>query len=125
MSFGIVPVAAQFVVSVVSWMVKSRVNAATAAQYAAAEFDYLKKASDGQLTEIAFAMARQFPQYHYWEWFRIMQDLRSYGGLQPPNVPAGPPALPPGEKDPDVKKDDTNVWMWAAAAVAVAIMISR
>ncbi len=124
MRFGFIPLALQFAASVASWMVKSRVNAATAAQYAAAEFDYLKKASDAQLTEISFEMARKFPDYPYWEWFRILEDLRKYGAFQPANGQAGPPALPPGEKPPGEKKDN-SVWIWAAAAVFVVIIISR
>lgn len=124
MNFGLIPLAAQFVVSVASWMVKSRVSAATAAQYAAAEFDYIKRASDAELTEIAFEMAKQFPEYPYWEWFRIMQDLRKYGAFEPgpKQAPSQPPA--PGEKPPDEKKDNT-VWIWAAAGVVVLVLLTR
>ena len=131
MNLGFVPLALQFAVTVASWMLKSRVNAATAAQYAAAEFDYFKRVSDGELTAIAFEMAGKFPEYPYWEWFRILEDLRSYGMLQAPPGPAQPPgpARPPApgetQKEPEAKKASLATWLTVGILAMVFVAISE
>lgn len=126
MNFGIIPLAAQFAISVASWMVKSRVGAAAAAQMAAAEFEQFKRLSDGELTEITFEMARQFPVYPYWEWFRIMQDLRDYGYFTPgaqPDQAAGQLPDIPAEKKPEKKSE--NAWIYVGAGILVLLLLTR
>lgn len=87
MGFGAIPLAATLVISAISQMVTSRVNAATAAQRAAAEFNYFQDLSEGELTQISYELARKFPQYPYWEWFSLLRNLRNYGMLQQPEEP--------------------------------------
>jgi len=128
MNLGVIPLAVQFAISVASWMIKSRISAAAAAQQAAAEFDYLKSVSDGQLTGIAFEMAKQFPEYPYWEWFRILEDLRDYGALQPGAAAVQPQPLPPGGTLPtedDKPADNTSTWIIVGAGILILFLLTR
>lgn len=122
LNLGVVPLALQFAISVGAWMVKSRISAATAANYAAAEFDYFKRVSDAELTGIAFEMARQFPQYPYYEWFRILQDLRRYGAFVPGQGPAQPP--PDEDKPPEDEKPASYGWLLGVLAVVVFVLVT-
>jgi len=80
----VVPFAVQFILSVQSWMVKSRIGSAAAAERAAADFEHFQRLSDAQLTNVAFEMSKTFPEYPYWEWFEIMKNLKKYGMWNPP-----------------------------------------
>ena len=122
MNLGLVPLALQFAISVGSWMARSRISAATAASYAASEFDYLKRTSDAELTEIAFEMSRRFPQYPYYEWFRILQDLRAYGAFTPGQGPAQPPPPPLPEAPPEEKAPGYGWLAGVLAAIALLLL---
>lgn len=131
MELGFIPLALQFAISVASWMVKSRISSAAAAQYAAAEFEHFKRLSDGELTQISFEMAKQFPEYPYWEWFRILEDLRKYGvftpgtGADPQPAPGKDPVSAPDPGPADKKKKDEVLLLLAAAGLLVILLTGR
>ena len=124
MRLGVVPLALQFAMSIGTWMVRYSINSATAAQYAAAEFDYFKRVSDAELTAVAFQMAKEFPEYPYYEWFRILQDLREYGAFTPGTEPAPPGAELP-DREPDDKKPPTYTWLLVALGVIAFVLVTE
>jgi len=125
MRLGAIPLAAQIVISIQAWMLKRDIDARTAALYAAAEFDYYKQVSDAELTALAFQMAKDYPQYPYYEWFRILQDISEYGGSVPGPEPA---ELPPGElpdRDADDKKPTSYTWLLVALGIIAFVLITE
>jgi len=112
MNLGIAP-AAMAVIQVITWMVKNRIEAATAAQYAAMQFDYFRAMSDREITDLVLELSERYPQYPYWEWYNLVNSLRKYGALTP-----GLPVTPPPEE-----KASTATGVWIAVAVAVAAVL--
>jgi len=96
---GAIPIAAGIAASIISYIVSSRLSASQAAQQVAAEYGYFRQVSDQQLTQAAFELARAFPNYKYWDWFALLERMRSYGAIpQPGEVPVLPiTQLPPVE----------------------------
>lgn len=125
MRLGVVPLALQFSIAVATWMVRSRISSATAAQYAAAEFDYFKKVSDAELTAVAFQMAKEYPQYPYYEWFRILQDLREYGAFTPGTEPAQPPGGELPDREAEDKKPPSYTWLLVAVGVIAFVLVTE
>lgn len=94
MNLGIAP-AAMIVLSVIAEMVKKRIGASTAAQYAAMQFDYFRAMSDQEINDLVFELSRRYPQYPYWEWYNLVKSLRKYGALTP-GLPVTPPPTEKG-----------------------------
>ena len=111
MNLGIAP-AAMAVIQVIGWMVKNRIEAATATQYAAMQFDYFRTMSDREITDLVFELSERYTQYPYWDWYNIVSSLRKYGALAPVQT-----VTPPEEKD------STATGLWIAVAVAVAAVL--
>lgn len=112
MNLGIAP-AAMVVLSVITEMVRNRINAATAAQYAAAQFDYFRAMSDKEINDLVFELSRRYPQYPYWEWYNLVKSLRKYGALAP-----GLPVTPP----PTEKASTATGWIVFALVAALILM---
>lgn len=125
MRLGVIPLALQFSLSVATWMVKSRISSAIAAEQAAAEFDYFKRVSDAELTAVAFQMAKDYPQYPYFEWFRILEDLRAYGSLTPGIEPGQLPGADLPDRKADDKKPTSYTWLLVALGVIVFVLVTE
>lgn len=116
MNLGIAP-AAMVVLSVITEMVRNRINAATAAQYAAMQFDYFRAMSDNEITDLVFELSRIYPQYPYWEWYNLVNSLRKYGALTP-----GLPVTPPPTEPPTEKASTATGWIVLAVIAALLLM---
>ena len=125
MRLGVIPLAAQIVISIQTWMLKRDINARTAAQYAAAEFDYFKRVSDAELTAAAFQMSKDYPQYPYYEWFRILQDMRKYGAIMPGAEPAQQPGAELPDREEEDKKPVSYTWLLVALGVIAFVLITE
>lgn len=117
MNLGIDPVlsamAAKFAIQVGAWVVSGKINAAAAAQQAAAEFDYFRQLADAELVPIALEMARKFPEYNYWRWLQIVENIKKYGAS----------ASPQPEPPPVQKAGNALSWFWIAAGIAVILLV--
>lgn len=116
MNLGVIPLALSFGIKVTAWMVNERIGAAVAAQKAAADFDYFKRVSDAELTEIAFEMAEQHPEIPYWEWFKLLQNIRKYGMRSEPTPEPTPP--------PVEKAGISGAWIWVGVGLAVLLLVT-
>lgn len=94
---GAIPLGITIGAAIINYIIVSRMSAAAAAQQVAAEYGYFRQVSDQQLTQAAFELARAFPNYKYWDWFALLERMRSYGAIpQPGEVPVLPiTQLPP------------------------------
>lgn len=88
---GAIPIAASIAAGIINYIVGARLSAAQAAAQVAAEYDNFRQVSDAQLTQASFELARAFPQYSYWQWFRLLESVRTYGVIPPPGQPATVP----------------------------------
>ena len=103
---GALPVIAQIGVSIVSWMLKSRLTAYAAAKQAAAEYEIFQQLTGAQISELSFELAKK-TQYADWQWFNILRWAQEFGLIDPP-----PPDPPPAQDE----KKKTPVWVWAILA---------
>ena len=113
-SLGVLPIIAQMGISIVSWMVRSRLSAYEAAKRAAAEYDIFQTLTEAQISELAFDLGRK-TDYPEWQWFNILRWAQEYGLIDPVPEPI------PEEEDEEEK---TPIWMWAAAGGFVLLLLS-
>lgn len=99
---------------ILKYIINDRLSAHQAAQQAAAQFNYFQRLNDAQLKDTAIYLG-QNTDLPYWDWFRILENLRDYGMIRTDAAP--PPAvLPP-------PKPAIPVWFWIAMAASVAVII--
>jgi len=117
---GAIPIAATIAAGIVNYIIGARLNAAQAAQKVAAQYDNFRQVSDAQLTQASFELARAFPQYPYWQWFRLLESMRSYGGIPGPGET---PVLPITEiVDGQVQAGIGGAWyLWLLAGLAAFV----
>lgn len=118
MNLGIAQ-AAIVVLQVIIWMVKSGIEAATAAEYAAMQFDYFRTMKDQEINDLVFELSERYPQYPYWEWYNIVNSLRKYGAL-----PAGLPVTTPPITQQPMEKASTATG-WIVLAVVAALILTE
>lgn len=115
---GALPIIGKIAISIVSWMVKSRLSAYQAAKQAAAEYEIFQTLTERQISELAFELGRktEFPE---WEWFTVLRWAQEFGLITPePPIPA---------HEPDAAHDaaETPLWMWAiVAGIGVIALLS-
>jgi hypothetical protein len=91
-------------------MIGARVSAARAAAQVAVEYNYFRNVSDQQLTQASFELAKAFPEYPYWHWFRLLESMRSYGVIPPPGQPAPAPITEVPFQQSQILGMDWYVW---------------
>lgn len=99
--------------SIIGYIVKDRLSAQAAAQRTAEEFNYFLQLSEAELTEASFALAREFPNVKYWEWFGVLKNLRDYGYTLPQN----------GNGNGDDEENGSKAAMYVGLAVAAVLLM--
>lgn len=117
---GAIPIAATIAAGIINYIIGARLNAAQAAQRVAAEYDNFRQVSDAQLSQASFELANALPQYPYWQWFRLLESMRSYGAIP---LPGQTPTVPITQVvDGPVQAGISGAWyLWLLAGLAAFV----
>jgi len=117
---GAIPIAATIAAGIINYIIGSRISASQAAAQVAAQYDNFRQVSDAQLAQASFELANALPQYPYWQWFRLLESMRSYGAIPPPGQT---PTVPITQVvDGPVQAGIGGAWyMWLLAGLATFV----
>lgn len=111
---GAVPLA----VTIITYMVNSRMSALQASQMAAEQYDEFRRMSEAQITDLALELGRG-TDIPYWEWFNTLRSVQRWQLSQPNGQPAN------GGNGAAPVQAGMSQWIWIGLAAAAALLVFR